>query len=150
MRPGQRNEVLRALPHRFPFLMVDGIRTVEPEHISTFKLVSFNEPQFVGHFPAAPIMPGVLLLEGIAQSAALLARYREEFDPETERLLLTSADKVKFRRPVLPGERIDYDVRLVRGGKIWKARGRVNVDDVEVASAEITAVIRSLAEVGGA
>ena len=141
-------EILRALPHRYPFLMVDGLERVDSEEIIAFKLVSFNEPQFSGHFPGSPVMPGVLLLEGLAQSAALLAHHRGDFDPRTERLLLTTADKVKFRRSVTPGARLDYHVQMMRGGKIWKGRGRVEVGGEEVASAEFTAAIRPLEEPG--
>lgn len=139
------NEILRALPHRYPFLMVDGVEALGDERIVAFKLVSFNEPHFSGHFPDAPVMPGVLLLEGLAQAAALLAYHRGEFDPRSERLFLMTADKVKFRRPVGPGERIDYRLEALRGGKIWRGSGVVEVAGEEIASAEITAAIRPLA-----
>ncbi|MBW2732159.1 MAG: 3-hydroxyacyl-[acyl-carrier-protein] dehydratase FabZ [Deltaproteobacteria bacterium] len=126
--------------------MVDGVELVEAEHIIAYKLVSHNEPQFQGHFPDAPVMPGVLLLEGIVQSAALLAHHRGEFDATSERLFLMTIDKVKFRQPVSPGQRLDYHVWALRGGKLWRGRGEIKVGGTEVASAEFTAAIRPLGE----
>ncbi len=101
------NDVMNTLPHRYPFLMVDGILSKGKNTITAFKNVSYNEPQFQGHFPGNPIMPGVLILEGMAQAAGLMA-----LEPGKTPLFI-GADKVRFKSPVKPGDRIVYEVELV-------------------------------------
>ncbi len=101
------NAVTDILPHRYPFLMVDGIISKDNDSIVAFKNVSYNEPQFQGHFPDNPIMPGVLILEGMAQAAGLITLVPGKTP------LFVGADKVRFRRPVRPGDRIIYEIKIV-------------------------------------
>ncbi len=101
------DDVMKILPHRYPFLMVDGIIDKSENRVTAFKNVSFNEPQFQGHFPDNPIMPGVLILEGMAQTAGLIA-----LEPGKVPLFI-GADKVRFKNPVKPGDKIVYDVEIV-------------------------------------
>jgi len=132
--------ILKVLPHRYPFLMVDGVTEVEPDRIRTFKNVSFNEPQFMGHFPGLPIMPGVLIVEALAQSGAILAHECGAFDPETQTVLFMTIEKAKFRSPVRPGDRIEMEVvPLRKGSSVWKLRGTARVGEQVVASAEFMA-----------
>lgn len=101
------DEVMKILPHRYPFIMVDGIISKSDKKIVAFKNVSHNEPQFQGHFPNNPIMPGVLILEGMAQAAGLIG-----LDPSKVPLFI-GADKVRFRRVVKPGDRLIYEAEIV-------------------------------------
>ncbi len=101
------DEVMKILPHRYPFIMVDGIISKSDKKIVAFKNVSHNEPQFQGHFPNNPIMPGVLILEGMAQTAGLIG-----LDPSKVPLFI-GADKVRFRRVVKPGDRLIYEAEIV-------------------------------------
>lgn len=134
--------ILKILPHRFPFLMVDGVTDVEPDRIRTFKNVSFNEPQFLGHFPGLPVMPGVLIVEALAQSGAILAHESGAFDPDSQVVYFMTIDRAKFRRQVKPGDRLDMEVvPLRRGSSVWKMKGTARVGDQEVASAEFMATI---------
>ncbi len=101
------DEITSILPHRYPFLMVDGIISKSEKKIVAFKNVSRNEPQFQGHFPGNPIMPGVLILEGMAQAAGLIG-----LDPSKVPLFI-GADKVRFKKVVKPGDRLVYEVEIV-------------------------------------
>lgn len=101
------DDVTKILPHRYPFLMVDGIIDKSENKITAFKNVSYNEPQFQGHFPGEPIMPGVLILEGMAQAAGLIALESGKIP------LFIGADKVRFKSPVKPGDKIIYEVEIV-------------------------------------
>lgn len=101
------DKITDILPHRYPFLMVDGIISKGEKEIVAFKNVSYNEPQFQGHFPGNPIMPGVLILEGMAQTAGLIVLTPGKTP------LFVGADKVRFRKPVRPGDKIIYEVKIV-------------------------------------
>ena len=103
-------EILNALPHRYPFLMVDRIIDIRgDEHGIGIKNVTFNEPHFLGHFPNNPVMPGVLVLEGMAQTAgALCIRARPDGQPKPTVVYFLTIDKAKFRKPVLPGDVLEY------------------------------------------
>ena len=134
--------ILRLLPHRYPFLLVD--RVVECEagsHIRAYKNVTFNEPFFQGHFPGAPIMPGVLILEALAQTGGLLAV--SGMDSLDDKLFLfTGLDGVKFRRQVVPGDRLDLECSNLRMKlKLCKMEARAFVDGKLAAEAMITAAI---------
>ncbi len=133
--------ILDLLPHRYPFLMVDRIVDYTAgERIRGLKNVTINEPFFQGHFPGEPIMPGVLLLEGMAQVGALLA-YLSEPEHFAGRLVyFAGLDKVRFRRKVVPGDQLVFDLAVGRRkGKIWKMTGQTLVDDNLACEAELMA-----------
>jgi 3-hydroxyacyl-[acyl-carrier-protein] dehydratase len=133
-------QIMRQLPHRYPFLLIDRIVGCVPgESIHALKNVTFNEPFFQGHFPHRPVMPGVLIIEAIAQASGILAFKTVGFVPNEEtRFYFVAIDKARFRKPVVPGDQILLKVKLLRAFKgIWKFHGVAEVDGAEVASAEI-------------
>jgi beta-hydroxyacyl-ACP dehydratase FabZ len=133
----------RILPHRYPFLLVDRVDEIGAERIVARKLVTRNEPHFNGHFPGHPVMPGVLIIEALAQAGALLAAHLVGFNPETHVIYFMAIDKAKFRKPVVPGDVLTLDVvPLRKGGAIWKLRGEAKVDGAVVAEAELMASIQ--------
>jgi beta-hydroxyacyl-ACP dehydratase FabZ len=133
----------KILPHRYPFLLVDRVDEVGPDRILARKMVTRNESFFEGHFPGHPVMPGVLILESLAQTGALYAAQQVNFNPETHVIYLMAMDSVKFRKPVVPGDMLVLDVTPLRkGGAIWKLRGQAKVNDVVVAEAELMASIQ--------
>lgn len=135
------------LPHRYPFLLVDCVDHVATDKIIARKMVSVNEPFFAGHFPARPVMPGVLVVEALAKAGALLVAPQVGFDPSRQAIFLMAIDKVKFRKPVVPGDALILEVMpLRRGGSFWRMRGEAKVGGVIVAEAEFLAGIRALAE----
>ena len=136
-------KILAALPHRYPFLLVDRVvEVVKGERIHAFKNVTYNEEFFQGHFPGQPVMPGVLQIEALAQAGALLAYEGAPFDPKQKVIYLMSFDRVKFRRPVVPGDRLDLHVRVERHkGNIWKLAGEAKVDGQAASEAEMMAMI---------
>lgn len=111
--------ILRLLPHRYPFLMIDKVRELEPKkRIVAIKNVSNNEPQFQGHFPGRPIMPGVLILEGFAQSAVILMLAADANAPENQVYYYLGIDNARFKKPVVPGDQLELEVifdRAMRG-----------------------------------
>ncbi|MGM0677030.1 3-hydroxyacyl-ACP dehydratase FabZ [Ectothiorhodospira marina] len=135
------HEVLRYLPHRFPFLMVDRVLDYQPgEYMNAIKNVSFNEPYFQGHFPIRPVMPGVLILEALAQTTGLLAfktqEQRGESGDKQQLYLFVGIDEARFRRQVEPGDQLHLyvkHVRTVRG--IWRFEAEAKVDGKVVATA---------------
>jgi 3-hydroxyacyl-[acyl-carrier-protein] dehydratase len=136
-------KILSALPHRYPFLLVDRVvEVIKGDRIHAYKNVTFNEEFFQGHFPGKPVMPGVLQLEAMAQAGALLAYEGAPFDPSQKVIYLMSFDGVKFRRPVVPGDRLDLHVRIERQkGAIWKLAGEAKVDGQTASEAEMMAMI---------
>jgi 3-hydroxyacyl-[acyl-carrier-protein] dehydratase len=134
-------EIVRLLPHRYPFLLVDRILAGEKgKSMIGLKNVSMNEPYFQGHFPSDPIMPGVLILEGMAQVGGILAYYSLPEMVGKKLIYFAGVDKVRFRRPVVPGDQLIYEmVVLKHKGKIWKMGGKATVDKVVVAEAEFMA-----------
>ncbi len=137
----------RILPHRYPFLLVDRVDEIGEERMVARKLVSRNEPFFDGHFPGHPVMPGVLIIEALAQAGALLAAHVTSFDPTTHVIYFMAIDNAKFRKPVIPGDVLTLDVVPLRKGKaIWKLRGEAKVDGVVVAEAELMATIQPRAK----
>ena len=128
------------LPHRYPFLMVDRVVEVGNGKARTLKNVSNNEPFFEGHFPGNPVMPGVLIIEALAQSAAILAL--AEMKSESQRLfMLTGVEKARFRRPVIPGDQLDMEVTVIRSrGPLWKMHAEARVGGEIAAEAEISAM----------
>jgi len=133
-------EVMRRLPHRYPFLLVDRVLECVPKQsIRALKNVTFNEPCFTGHFPNRPVMPGVLMLEALAQTAGILAFVTAGVYPtEKTEIYFVGIDKVRFRRPVVPGDQIILKATLERALRgIWKFSTVAEVDGVEAVSAEM-------------
>ena len=135
-------EIQEILPHRYPFLLVDRVIEISPNKIVALKNVSAGEPHFQGHFPGHPVMPGVLIIEALAQAGALLAAKTVGFDPATQVVYFMAIDKAKFRKPVVPGDQLQLEVvPLRKGGAIWKLRGEAKVDGQVVCEAELLASI---------
>jgi 3-hydroxyacyl-[acyl-carrier-protein] dehydratase len=136
-------EILAALPHRYPFLMVDRIVDIRgDEHGVGIKNVTANEPHFLGHFPGNPVMPGVLVLEGMAQTAGTLCIRAQPTRTKPALVYFLTIDKAKFRKPVRPGDVLEYHVDKLRQRKnMWWFRGEAKVDGKIVAEAELGAMI---------
>lgn len=138
----EADDLLRLLPHRYPFLMVDRVIEIERDQSCIgIKNVTVNEPFFPGHFPGRPVMPGVLLLEGMAQTAgAICGMVNSRARPPS--VFLLTIDKAKFRRLVLPGNVVEYHMRqMTRRKQMWWYRGEAKVDGQIVAEAEISALL---------
>ena len=136
-------EIIQLLPHRYPFILVDRILEGEKgKSMVGLKNVSMNEPFFQGHFPAEPIMPGVLILEGMAQVGGILA-FNSIPEMIGEKLFyFAGIDKVRFRRPVIPGDQLIYEMKLLKQkGKIWKMAGKAKVDNNVAVEAEFLAAL---------
>ncbi|HBR58250.1 MAG TPA: 3-hydroxyacyl-[acyl-carrier-protein] dehydratase FabZ [Blastocatellia bacterium] len=136
------SDILRILPHRYPFLLVDRVVELEPRiRIVGVKQVTLNEPFFQGHFPGTPVMPGVLQIEALAQTGAILAL--REFQESDDKIpLFSGIDEAKFRRPVVPGDTLFLEVKSLRtGSKIQRMQGIATVDGKVTAEAIITCVI---------
>ena len=134
------HEVLRRLPHRYPFLLVDRVLECHcGKNIRALKNVSINEPYFPGHFPHRPVLPGVIILEALAQTAGILAFVTADVYPDEQRqLYFVGIDKARFRRPVEPGDQLILKATLTRSLRgIWKFATVAEVDGVEVTSAEM-------------
>jgi 3-hydroxyacyl-[acyl-carrier-protein] dehydratase len=132
--------IMRQLPHRYPFLLVDRVLECVPgQHCVALKNVTFNEPFFPGHFPHRPVMPGVLIIEALAQAAGILAFKTAKVVPDINtRFYFVAIDNARFRKPVEPGDQLMLRVALKRALKgIWKFHCLAEVDGKEVASAEI-------------
>ena len=134
-------EIVQLLPHRYPFLLVDRILEGEMnKSIIGLKNVSMNEPFFQGHFPSDPIMPGVLILEGMAQVGGILAYYSIPEMIGEKLIYFAGIDKVRFRRTVVPGDQLIYEMEVIKHkGKIWKMAGKAKVDNNVAAEAEFMA-----------
>jgi 3-hydroxyacyl-[acyl-carrier-protein] dehydratase len=135
-------EILRLLPHRYPFVMIDRVTDIRGDESGVgIKNVTINEPQFLGHFPNNPVMPGVLLVEGMAQTAGILVLRRTEQVEERAVYLLT-VDKAKFRKPAVPGDRIEYHVKkTAQRRNMWWYSAEAKVDGMVIAEAVVGAVL---------
>jgi|GEM_PF-240834 len=138
------HKILTLLPHRYPILLVDRVLELEPhKSIKALKNVSINEPYFMGHFPKRPVMPGVLILEALAQTAALLTFAEEPHDPDNTLYLFVGIDNARFKRVVEPGDQLILNVtfeRHMRG--IWKFEARAEVDGMVAAEAGLICTVR--------
>jgi 3-hydroxyacyl-[acyl-carrier-protein] dehydratase len=134
--------ILRLLPHRYPFVMVDRVVEIRGEESAIgIKNVTINEPQFLGHFPDYPVMPGVLLLEGMAQTGAVIVLRRIKLE-EMRAMYLLTVDKAKFRKPALPGDRIEYHIKkTAHRGNMWWYRAEAKVGGALIAEAVIGAML---------
>lgn len=135
-------EILRLLPHRYPFVMIDRVVDIHGDEAGVgIKNVTINEPQFLGHFPNNPVMPGVLLIEGMAQTAGILVLRRTQFS-ETRAVYLLTIDKAKFRKPAVPGDRIEYHVKKSSQRRnMWWYSAEAKVADTVIAEAVVGALL---------
>ncbi len=136
--------ILQMIPHRYPMLMVDRVIDMQLDRSAVgVKNVSINEPFFQGHFPSEPVMPGVLIVEAMAQTAAVLVVATFGAESEGKLVYFMSIDGVRFRRPVLPGDRLELHVKKVQSrGNVWKFDGKGIVDGKVAAEATFAAMIR--------
>ena len=136
------NEIMHCLPHRYPFLLVDRIIDIQPgQSIVGIKNVTFNEPFFQGHFPGQPIMPGVLIVEAMAQVAGVLA-FRSGIEGDSKSVYFMSIEKAKFRRPVVPGDQLRFEIKVLQQrGSVWKFSGSATVDGKVASEADFTAML---------
>jgi beta-hydroxyacyl-ACP dehydratase FabZ len=134
--------IQKLLPHRYPFLLIDRVIELSAEKVVALKNVTVNEPFFTGHFPGHPIMPGVLIVEAMAQAGGVMAFTELNATAETHLVFFMGIDKVKFRKPVVPGDQLRLEVAPTRkGGTIWKLAGKAFVGEQLVTEAEFLATI---------
>ncbi len=133
----------RCIPHRYPFLFVDKVRDIQPGKSALgIKNVTFNEPHFQGHFPGLPIMPGVTIIEAMAQTSGILVSITMDLVDKNPLVYFMNIDNCKFRRKVVPGDVLEMLVTVKRGGgRVWKFLGEARVDGEMAAEAEFTAMI---------
>ena len=137
-------DIIKNIPHRYPLLLVDKITSIDlkEKKITGIKNVTFNEPHFMGHFPDHPIMPGVLIVEAMAQTAAMLVVQINKKDNQDKLVYFMSIDKVKFRRPVVPGDVLKLEIETTQNRKnVWSFEGKAVVEGKPVAEAEFKAMI---------
>ncbi|SFP25931.1 3-hydroxyacyl-ACP dehydratase FabZ [Tranquillimonas alkanivorans] len=135
--------IQRIIPHRYPFLLVDKVRDIDGIKSAVgVKNVTFNEPHFQGHFPGAPVMPGVTIVEAMAQTAAVMVGVGQDLADKNFLVYFMAIDGCKFRRKVVPGDILEMAVETRRGGgKVWKFSGRATVDGELACEAEFTAMM---------
>ena len=141
------HQIKNYLPHRYPFLLVDKVLSATAEDsLVALKNVTYNEPFFEGHFPNRPVMPGVLIVEALAQACAILASVgRDDIDTQNRVYYLAGIDKARFKRPVEPGDQLIFEVALVRKIKnMWKCKGVAKVDGEIAATADLIFTFKDL------
>lgn len=134
--------IMRIIPHRYPFLLVDKVRDIVlNESCVGIKNVTYNEPQFTGHFPGMPIFPGVMIIEAMAQTSGVLVGLSMDLVDKNAKVFFMGVDGVKFRRKVVPGDVLELHVKALRGGgRVWKFEGSAMVGDEVAAEATFTAM----------
>jgi 3-hydroxyacyl-[acyl-carrier-protein] dehydratase len=140
-------QILEYLPHRYPFLLVDRVVSCEPgKDIVALKNVTINEPYFQGHFPNYPVMPGVLIIESMAQAAAILTFHSEKARPDKNSVyFFVGIDNARFKKPVVPGDTLRLEVAITRHVRgIWKFAARALVGDIVAAEGELMCTVRSI------
>lgn len=141
------HEILKFLPHRYPFILVDRVISYEPDvRILALKNVSINEPYFIGHFPHHPVMPGVLIVEALAQAAALLTLKSVQAENDKNQVYyFVGIDGVRFKKPVMAGDQLMLNVEITRQIKgVWKYRAYAEVDGQRVTDAELMCTARAI------
>ncbi|MEM8632086.1 MAG: 3-hydroxyacyl-ACP dehydratase FabZ [Pseudomonadota bacterium] len=143
MTRGDIEDIMELIPHRYPFLLIDRIEDIVPrESARGIKMVSMNEPHMQGHFPGTPVMPGVLVVEAMAQAASIMVAVSLDLRGKNALVYFMSIDKCRFRRKVVPGDMLELFITTIRpGGKVWKLKGVAKVGDEVAAEAEIMAMI---------
>ena len=138
------DEIKRLIPHRYPFLLIDKVRDIiKNESATGIKNVTVNEPFFPGHFPSSPVFPGVLQIESMAQTAAVLVAKSLNFSDSNALVLLTTIDNAKFRKPVTPGDVMSLNITVQKiRNKLWRFKGEVLVDSQRVSECEFSAMMR--------
>lgn len=137
----EADAILKLLPHRYPFLLVDRVLSIEEGRAVAIKNVTINEPFFQGHFPGRPIMPGVLVLEALAQVGGILAFHTAK-DAENQLVIFLAIDHAKFRKPVVPGDQLRMEIQLLqRRDPYWRLRGEARVGDALVCEMEFKAML---------
>jgi len=135
-------QIMEKLPHRYPFLLIDRVVSIEGNKMVAIKNVTINEPFFNGHFPGFPIMPGVLIVEAMAQAGGLLAMHLQGEDLGDRKVFFMTIDSARFRQPVVPGDQLRFEIQIEqRRGTIWRVFGKAYVDDTLVADAQLQAMI---------
>jgi beta-hydroxyacyl-ACP dehydratase FabZ len=135
------SEILAVMPHRYPFLLIDRIVEMGENTVTAIKNVTINEPHFLGHFPEVPVMPGVLLVEAMAQAGGFLL-FSKVKERDDKLIYFTGIDKCRFRKPVVPGDQVIFEVELVaKRSTFAKIRGRALVDDEVVCEAEMMSAL---------
>ena len=138
------DEIKRLIPHRYPFLLIDKvINIVKNESATGIKNVTVNEPYFEGHFPSSPVLPGVLQIESMAQTAAVLVAKSLDISDSSALVLLTTIDNAKFRKPVTPGDVMSLNITVQKiRNELWRFKGEVLVDSQRVSECEFSAMMR--------
>lgn len=132
--------ILEHLPHRYPFLLVDRVTHIEKNvSLTALKNISFNEPQFTGHFPSKPVLPGVMIIEALAQATGILSYVSTDSKPVSDKLYyLVGVDKVRFKQPVIPGDQLVLEVKVIKKMRgVWKFDTQALVNNKVVAAAEL-------------
>jgi len=135
-------QIMEKIPHRYPFLLIDRVESIEGKKLVAIKNVTINEPFFNGHFPGFPIMPGVLIVEAMAQAGGFLALQSEGADLGERKVFFMTIDSARFRKPVVPGDQVRFEIEIEqRRGTIWRVFGKAFVAGTLVCDATLQAMI---------